>query len=252
MIEDVLIILIWIMLPIGWHYLLKIAGLSLFRVTIPSFVIVFFYLYQYIGIPILYFQLDGYRAQYVTDKFLMMEVFFYTSLTITLMIFGYMIACKQFGTLKWEDKIDCNKKNISSVMPGGISQNFSLMVFALIGAIALYMYLSIVGFQKTAILIAVGAGEDISVGAVRSAMGNSFAGKYHWYKLFMNDILRFVLFAFFAQYLVKKTYSIRIILLPIFLLTTFVMVMATEKGLMINLLIGLFLVYILVIKSLSS
>ena len=131
MIEDVLIILIWIMLPIGWHYLLKTAGLSVLRATIPSFVIVFFYLYQYIGFPMLYFQLDYFRAQYVTDKYLMIEVFAYTSLTITLMIVGYVVAYRHFGKLTWwqpENKVHEKRNIYNVVLPGGIRQNIALMV----------------------------------------------------------------------------------------------------------------------------
>ena len=125
-IEDIFIILIWMILPIGWHYLLKTAGLSLLQVTIPSFVIVFFYFYQYIGFPILYFQLDPYRAQFVSDKFLMIKVFTYTSITITLMIVGYIVAYRHFGSLFWTTGLNYRSSQnlfFEKIYPGGARQN---------------------------------------------------------------------------------------------------------------------------------
>ena len=248
MIEDIFIIIIWILLPIGWHYLLKTAGLSLLQVTIPSFVIVFFYFYQYIGFPILYFQLDPYRAQFVSDKFLMIKVFTFTSITITLMIVGYIVANKHLGSLFWRTDVTYVASQnffVEKIFPGGARQNIGLVILVLISITVLFVYLTKVGYQKIAIIIAMGTENDLRSSA-RSAMGNSFAGKYHWYKLFMNDFLRFTLFAFFAQYLLNKTIQKRLILFIIFIITTFVMVMQTEKGPMANLIIALFLVYILV------
>jgi oligosaccharide repeat unit polymerase len=246
MIEDILFLLLWMMLPFIWHYLLKAAGLSFSRVTIPSFIILFFYLYQYIGFPFLYFQLDPYRAQTVTDKYLMMVVFTYTSITITLMIAGYIIGNRHFGKLIWEKTNLEYVNNIGGVFFGGVRQNFGLMVLISICVAVLFVYLSIIGIQKLAFSIALGFGEEITHSAARSSMGNSFIGKYHWYKLFMNDLMRFSFFALFAQSLVKKTTTIRIFLIPVFLLTVFVMVMSTEKAPMANLLIAIFLVYIFV------
>ena len=246
---DILIILIWVMLPLVWYYLMRVAGLSLFKVTIPSFVIVSFYVYQYIGFPILYFQLDPYRAQYVIDKTLMIQVFAYTSLTVTLMISGYIAANRHFGKLQWggcTSNIHFTNNMCGRIIPGGVRQNIGLLVIVSISATVLYSYLSIVGFSKIALLVVMGSGDDINSASARSMMGNSFDGRYQWYKLFMNDLLRFAIFALFAQYLVKKNFSTRLIFILVFVLTAFVMVMAIEKGPMANLLIGLVLVSIFV------
>ena len=212
------------------------------------YIIVFFYFYQYIGFPILYFQLDPYRAQFVSDKFLMIKVFTFTSITITLMIVGYIVANKHLGSLFWRTDVTYVASQnffVEKIFPGGARQNIGLVILVLISITVLFVYLTKVGYQKIAIIIAMGTENDLRSSA-RSAMGNSFAGKYHWYKLFMNDFLRFTLFAFFAQYLLNKTIQKRLILFIIFIITTFVMVMATEKGPMANLIIALFLVYILV------
>jgi len=246
---DILIILIWVMLPLVWYYLMRVAGLSLFKVTIPSFVIVSFYVYQYIGFPILYFQLDPYRAQYVIDKTLMIQVFAYTSLIVTLMISGYIAANRHFGKLQWggcTSNIHFTNNMCGRIIPGGVRQNIGLLVIVSISATVLYSYLSIVGFSKIALLVVMGSGDDINSASARSMMGNSFDGRYQWYKLFMNDLLRFAIFALFAQYLVKKNFSTRLIFILVFVLTAFVMVMAIEKGPMANLLIGLVLVSIFV------
>jgi len=55
--------------------------------------------YQYIGLPILYLGLDNYRAEYVTDQSIVVQVFIYTAITITLMILGFVVASQFFKAL---------------------------------------------------------------------------------------------------------------------------------------------------------
>ena len=58
---DSLFIIIWLELPIIWHYMLKAAGLQIRRISISTVTLLFFYLFQYVGLPIYYFNLDKYR-----------------------------------------------------------------------------------------------------------------------------------------------------------------------------------------------
>lgn len=235
---DFAFILIWLLLPLFWHILLKAASLSLWRVTIPSFVILSFYIYQYLGLPVLYFQLDEYR--YVTgvnDESLVLRVFFYTSLTITLMTFSFVIGRKLFGRL-------------SNPAPAAIcasrgSEMFGLSLLFVLCVAVLYKYLNKVGFQNIALLNLLDVGSGVEAEVARSAMGNSFEGKYHWYYLFMNKLMIFSNIAFFLQMLLRPSRYNKILFGVGFLLTTFSMVMAIEKQPMVDYVVALCLTYVL-------
>ena len=241
MLEDTSFVLIWMALPFFWHYLLKAACLSLWRLTIPTVVILAFYVYQYIGLPLLYFHLDEFRVDAVNDKWVLIQVFFYTALTMTLMIFGYIAGRRFFGALKW---VGATKVRESSKI-----QIICLLVLCGVCFSVLLLYLSRVGIEKIALLTVFGFGDDIQAEVARSAMGNSFEGKYHWYYLFMNKLLLFCAYAIFVQYLLKKNLRNRLLFSLVFLVTTFSMIMSIEKGPMANFLISLFLVYVLVRKE---
>lgn len=243
--EDFLFLLIWFILPFIWHYLLKVAGLNLLKVTIPGIVILFFYIFQYVGLPILYFQLNEYRfASGVNDKLLMLEVASFTAYTITLMIFGYIAANKVFGNLAWS-----SGNGFRNMCAGGLAMRYGLFILFGICAVVLFLYLSKIGFQNIAILKVFGASGDINGSAARSAMGNAFEGKYHWYYLFFNQIMLFTAYAFFALYLNRSNLNNKVLFGAVLLVTTFSMIMAIEKAPMANFIISLFLVYVLVKKE---
>ena len=254
MVENIIFLLLWLMLPFFWHYLIKLAGLSLFRLSIPSAVIISMYVFQYIGLPALYFQLDAYRAEFVNDKWLLSEVFLYTSLMITLMCIGFIIAKQCFGklSLKGNDNRS-NKKNNTSFLKIKFNVfklsriNLGLFFLIIISSIVLIIYLSKIGVNNIAFLISIGVVEnDLTASIARSNMGNAFDGKYHWYKLFMNDLLVFSTLIIFAQYLIKKSLITNFMLMVTFLIASFVMIMGGEKGPIGQLIISLFFVYFVI------
>ena len=224
----------------------KVAGLSFLQITIPGIVILFFYVYQYIGLPVLYFQLDEYRyLTGVDDKLLMLEVSAYTAYTITFMILGFIVGRKLFGVLTWAQDYDYRL-----YMPDhGKAIRFGLFMVFLLCLTVLVMYLSKVGFSKVAIFAAFGLNED-SIHSARSAMGNAFTGKFHRYYLFMNRLMLFVAYAYFALYLTStRRISSKLLFYFVFLVTSFSMIMATEKAPMANFIIALFLIYVLIKKD---
>ncbi len=240
MIENTAYVVIWMTLPFLWHYLLKTAGLSLRQLTIPAFVILAFYGFQYIGLPVLYFRLDEFRAVFVYDKWLVMRVFAYTAITITLMIAGCVAARRIFGPIDWPG---------GGIRENGRLQTFCLLVLFGICCSVLYLYIAKIGIGNIALLAVLGVGGDVQVDLARSAMGNAFEGKYHWYHMFMNKLLLFCAYAMFAQYLLRPNRASRLMFGVVFLVAAFAMTMAVEKGPMADLLIALFLVYVLVKKE---
>jgi len=240
MFEDMAFALIWLALPFLWYYLLKVAGLSLSRLSIPSWVMVVFYGLQYIGLPILYFQLNESRAASVNNQWIMYRVFFYTAITMTLMTFGFIAGRRFFGSLKWV--------GIAEIRKSSKKQMFGLLVLFGICSAVLLLYISKVGFERIALLTVFGLGEDVSVMAARSGMGNAFKD-YHRYSFFMHDLLLFCVVAFFVHCLLIPHFRNRLFFGFVFLVATFSMIMATAKIPMANLLIALFMAYVLTRKE---
>ena len=236
---DLLFIFVWLMLPLVWHILLRTTGLSLLRPTLPSFTIVALYIYQYIGIPVLYFQFNEYRLSTgVNNPDLVLLVWAYTSITITLMIAGFILAHSQFGSLRGfateHYKIDMSQKQL-----------LSMTILGVISCMVLYLYITKVGIENIALFVALDvSGSDLSAEAARSAMGNSFAGKYHRYQWFMHHILMFVVLALYAQLLLKSSKLIRLLLFIFGIALLFSLLMAIEKGPIANFLIALLLVFV--------
>ncbi len=236
MFEGIAFVAIWLVLPFIWHYLLKVADLSLFQLTIPAFVILSFYGYQYIGLPILYFQLDEYRASAVSNQWLVAQIFIYTAVTMALMIIGFVAGRRCFGPLKCFGAYEIQKSNKLQIT----------LVLALYGIclVSLALYLTKVGFENIALFTIFELGDNSQAAVARSAMTNAFEGKYHWYYLFMNKGLLFCTYLFFVQFLLNPKLTNRLLVIIVIGIAIFSMTMATEKGPMINLLIALFLVYI--------
>jgi hypothetical protein len=238
MFEDIIFLLLYVVLPILWHYLLKTAGISLLRFSIPSVVMQFLFIFQYVGLPILYFQLDSYRfTSGVNDKYIILQVFFFTSWTITLMIIGFIIGKRYFGVLLNQDFVGSREC--------GRMEMIGLAFLFLICLSTLVVYLYRIGFNNIAFFIALGEGISHSAGAARSVMGNAFEGKYHWYYLFMNQLMQFSALAAFAQMLIRPNFSNKAFLAIVMLVTSFSLIMATEKAPMVNFLISIVFIYVL-------
>ena len=243
---DTLFVFIWLLLPVFWHYLLRFANINLLQITIPGLVILFMYIYQYVGLPILYFQLNEYRFESgVNNKLLMLEVSAFTAYTISFMIFGFLAGRKMFGSLIWR----CETGFSENVIDYGRSVRFGLFLLFILCLSVLLIYLRKIGFDNIAIFTALGLNEG-SIGLARSSMGNAFTGKFHRYYLFMNELMLFVVYAYFALYLAaSSSLKNKVFFYIVFLVTSFSMVMATEKAPMAYFLIALFLIYVVVKKE---
>ena len=175
---------------------MKIAGISIYKISIPGILIAFIYVFQYFGIPLLiYFQTKN-LIDLKLDKSILILVFLYTSLTITLLILGFIFARFSFGELKEL------KKN--SFLPLNSRQLRILNLMAMFCLIVLIYYINKIGFRSIALLNAVGLFSDLNIGVARSTMTNSFEGSYHWYKLIITDLFSFVFLALFSNYIISK------------------------------------------------
>jgi len=234
-------LLFWCLTPIFWYFLIRLAGLSLMKINIMTFVFLGIVFYQYLGLPLLYFRLDSFRSFDVTDTNLVFNVFFYTSLTITLMLVGFVVGRKVFGK--------CNYIDLKSLSLNFESIIFPLFISTLISIIVLFIYLNQVGFENVALFAAINLAQESSLTLLRSNMGNSFSGKYHWYYLFMNQILKFCVLTYFAIFLLKRTRLYFFLFFVSFIFLILSVTMATEKGPIAYLLISLLLVFLIIKKD---
>lgn len=235
--QSALFLLFWVTMPMIWHVLIKAAGLSLLRPTLPSFLIASLYVFQYLGIPVLYLQLNRYRFEMgVVNPDLVITVWAYTVVTITLLLVGYLVAHLRLGPLRGFSSQISRRNSLSSF------QMVSLVALGIICCIVLYVYIDQVGFQNMALLDSLNLRDsDYITGWARSNMGNAFSGKYHWYRLFMRDILSFVWLAIFAQHAIRPSRGLKVILIAFGCALIFSLLMATEKGQLAKFLIAIFL-----------
>jgi oligosaccharide repeat unit polymerase len=246
MLQDFLFITCWAILPFVFYYLLKIAGLSLRKPTFPSFTILLFFVFQYIGLPFLYFKIFMYTEIPGIDyKFLIIKVALYTSLSMLLMIFGFILAKQHFGRLEWsvagqgmlqDVKYESNKRFL-----------FALIVLIVLCTSVLLFFLFQIGFERVPLLkvFSSSSSSGVSVYNARDEM-YSLINKPHRYYVFTQTLLSFATLSLFAKYLKNKNKKSLILFLFGFFLSSVSLLSATLKGPYANFLVALFLVYIFI------
>tara|TARA_B100000401_G_scaffold438443_1_gene387188 strand:+ start:7873 stop:9159 length:1287 start_codon:yes stop_codon:yes gene_type:complete len=214
--------------------MLRIANLSLLKISIPSILLLFIILYQYLGIPILYFQLDEYRAAEVTNNFLMIKVFLFMVIAITLLIFGFILGRKVFGPIySFEMKyLEHQKDKILFFLT-------CLLFFICITV--LFSYINKIGLNNLVITSLFGLVSDIndsSNNLLRSNMTNNFDGRYHWYHAFMIETLFFVSMIFVVMRQQKNSLLRNFFLIISLLTLSFALLMSGQKGPITDLIFG--------------
>ena len=238
---DILFFACWLLLPFLWLILLNASKISLFKISIPSILIAFLFLFQYFGIPILYFGLDEYRVYDVKESEIVIKIFLFTSLSITFVIFGIITSERLFGQLKTFNF----KKTISSYR--SLSFLFLILIFFTC-VFFLIQYINIVGFENLVIsgLLGIVSENNSSINALRSSMTNSFDGNYHWYHLFIVEILFFITLSFLCYRYEKSTFFGNLFLIAATTVCSFSFVMSGQKAPILDLIIGVALITILV------
>jgi len=242
-IVDISFLVCWLLIPLSWMSVLKIGGMRLLKISIPSFVVGFIFIFQYVGYPILYFQLDEYRAEFVTDKNLILKAWIITSISTLSICVGAFIASTLIGRLKYDSYFN-SKYNSESAYSLAIVKLLTLICVAV-----LYSYISKVGLENIALILALQGAGVSELGLARSGMGNDFGAGYHWYNFFMKDLLIFISLILISQKLKSPVRVSTSILTCITILLIFSLTMATEKGLLVDYLIAIALVYVITQKK---
>ena len=193
-------VLCWVLFPLLWNFLMSAVGLSFLRPTLPSYTILCLYVFQYIGLPILYFGWDVYRFESgVVDQIRIIQIWMFTSLSITSLIIGFAAARFSLGTLSQFHPARNSLLALSHI------QYLVTVFFGLVVVAVLLMYLDRIGFSNIALLSVIGGNEGVDLTLSRSKMGNDFGEGYHWYAVFMRDAFQFVWLVFLVDCLFKPT-----------------------------------------------
>ena len=247
MIESLLFMALFLMLPIFWLGLLRLSGVRLLTISIPGALIASILIWQYIGFPILFFQLNDYRAVLIQDRSIILQMFLWSSYSITMILFGFVAARKNMGPLHLPNQFNAYYDTVKRSV---LAERWILYAIFSASVAVLAMYIQRVGINNLAFLSVIGFIEsDVSQNMLRSNMGNAFEGRYHWFRLFMRDFLSIASLGFFAHWLMCRRWMPFVIFSASFVVVAFSMVMATEKGPILWYLISLFILYVIVFKS---
>ena len=205
----------------------------------------FIFAFSYFGFPILWFGLDSYRSYEVNDKDIIFGIFLHTAFSISFLIIGFFIGKVLLGSLQireiYKSKLSYYKSEHR------ITYLFYFFLF-LICCTALMSYVNAVGFENLAFLVAIGFLSEGNITELRSSSTNAF-NNYHWYKLFMIELMLAVTLFFFSLSLCQKNYFRNIVMALSILVCSFALLMSGEKGQIVEIILGLFLVYCLTRNS---
>ena len=236
---DILFLAYWIVLPVAWFYLLRLSSIRLFEISIPAILIWFIFFFSYVGFPILWFELDPYRSAEIQDKGVILSMFLHTAASISFLLVGFYIGKMLFGSLHpvkvFEEQLYYSYKQ----------HRVTFFLFTLVYFICctvLYIYISNIGLENLALLVALDFFSEGDLTSLRSNATNAL-DNYSWYRLFTVELLLVTTFFFFSLCLSQKNKYRYLIMLSAILISSFSLLLAGEKGQIIEILLGLFLVY---------
>lgn len=233
---NILFSILFVLVPYMAIALLSCADISLRRFSIPSLFIIFYLLYSYIGIFILYFGWNSYVVSLgVVDKTVVFKLFIYSSTALIMIICGFIYAHRVL-------QCTANVNRCRVVARSNVRQRIFMFCLFLLCTLVLLAYLQQI---QTIAIFSIFNGNSKEAYLIRSQMGNDFAGKYWRYEFFFHFLLNYCVVYFFADYLIMRNRVAFLLFLVMFLVASFTAIMAIEKGPFVNLLLLLYLAYVI-------
>lgn len=235
---SILFVLAYFLFIIVVIYSARVLKIQLLTPNIPGFFIIMYLIFGYLGTLTFYFNLNEYRVSLgITDQELILKLWFYSMVSLVLVIVGFFICVKFF---KWEIELNDFTK-MTAV------QNRTKILLVIVYLISLFVFIIYLSKLPSIPLIELIKGTpDVNIKELRNLATTRFSGKYHWYSLFFNSILTFITFILFAEYLVKKNKLNLFLFLLVFLTASFAALVPTHKAPFMWLIIGLVFTFILV------
>ena len=220
--------------------MLRLSSISLLDISIPSLLFWFILFFGYFGYPLLWFGLDPYRSADIVDQLIILEMFCYSTVSITFLIVGFLVARVVLGPLRVAEALS---SSFAKTLQG--SRHFMALncLLFLICGFVLYLYISEVGVANLGLLVALDlVSSDSNVTALRSDASNGFAN-YHWYRVFTADILLFCTLFFASLYFYQKSKFRAICFCLATITCALSLTLSGEKAQIMELLIGLSLIF---------
>lgn len=227
----------WILIPCFWLFILKIGNLKLSFFSLPMFIVVSIFIFQYFGFLILYLQLDEYRAEFVTDMDVLFKAWLGMSISTILLCTGALMASFFLGPIKYFK----NSADTSYITRSTLSRIYILFVFC-IGVLLFYIYQ--VGFQNTAIYSILDGANNSDIQLARSSMGTALQTGSHWFKIFMRDGLVFLTLILVAGRYFKSNLISRSTLILSVSITSFSLILSGENSLILDFILACIILYV--------
>ena len=227
----------WIFFLIFWIFTLRVFKFKILELSIPGIVISIIILVNYIGFPILFYDLNHFRTSQISDKDLIYQVWFYSSIHITLFIFGIVTGIIFLGKLKF--------KNIQNIKFFKLKKNqkIFLILSSLFCILFYFGYFQKIGFDQIAILNLFKSKEELL--NLRSIMGPEFDGDF-FYNFFGKTLLGFVFIVLLTNYLISKNPYDLIFLILIGFFYLFFLTASTEKYQYVRYFLQIYFVWVVV------
>lgn len=210
------------------------------KISIQSVLLILILIFNYIGFifialnPAEYYLDDGGESSELT-----LELLAIISLATACLSMGFFIGYKLIGLPSYPNNFNKRKyyyKLYSVKLLYFIITSICIMVG--------FLYLSNFGFDQIAIFNF--EKSPIELMKIRSDMGNSFTGKYHWYEAFMRGGLSLMLYASFAVFLETKINFYKLLFITTFIFGIFIFSISGEKSPAAWLMIGVFITYVVI------
>ena len=237
MIPDILFILMWFFTPVIWILIIKVLQGNILRVSILSVLLFFILLFQYIGLPILYFGFDEYRLSEVYDETLVLKISLFTILSTTLLLSGALASRMIFGKLQKINYFESDSSSSGSLI-------FMCIILFFICLSMLILFVQEIGIANVAGIAALGLVDSSeSITMLRSSMTNNFEGNYSLYDLFFEELMLFSLFLIFSIRSKTKNFLLMSFKLIALIVTAISLTISAQKAPIMELFFGLMFIY---------
>jgi oligosaccharide repeat unit polymerase len=233
-IETVLFLAAWALILIGSLMLLKMSDSSLLQPNIISIVYIYFISFNYLGFPLLYFFKISHLFNIgVDDRDIILSIFLLSSGSLLCLLGGTVYA-------KFIFKLGHRKPAIPEC---NVNTNLTIETFIVLGLISIIFLI----FYKSGATIPIQAliEADFTGHNVARSSLHGFAGKLWRFNIFFYEILPFVTYFIFANWLFNKSALNLLTFFLVLMFSCFLAVMNLQKGPLIHFLIGLILVFLL-------
>ena len=174
--EQILLIIVFLGMPIIWDYLFKSSGFKYLNLTIPSIIYLSSLIFNYIGYPIIYLKINLNRNLALIDNELLIETWFYTSLSITFFLLGTYFCRRYFGTIVF-NKYNLDFQKITK------SQKFRIFGVIALCIFVLFSFIHLLGGIFNTPIGKIFSSTSYEMEYARSTITSNLSGlKYHRFK----------------------------------------------------------------------